>query len=200
MLALYIIAGIILLVILVLSIPVEVVFDLEVPGEAKSRVRVGWLFGLVWKEMGRGRRKPKRKKKMGLKPFLSLLRTRGLPAKLLRLVGQIVSRVKVRQLDADLRVGLDDPADTGVLCSIMWPTLVSLSSSGPVKVRIEPSFAEPALEASVHGRARLFPIEMVGPLLCFVLSLAGLRAARLMAVSRWRQRRSGSDSASQLGR
>jgi hypothetical protein len=193
-LALYIIAGIILLVILVLSIPVEVVFDLEVPGKAKSGVRVGWLFGLVWKEIGRGRRKPKRKKKRGLKPFLSLLRTRGLPGKLPKLARQIVSRVKVRQLDAELRVGLDDPADTGVLCSIMWPVFISLSSSGPVKVRIEPSFAEPALEASVHGRARLFPIAMVGPLLCFVLSLAGLRAARLMVVSRWRQRRSGSGS------
>jgi hypothetical protein len=193
-LALYIIAGIILLVILMLSIPVEMAFDLEVPGEAKSRVRVGWLFGLVWKEMGRGRKKPERKKKRGLKPFLSLLRTRGLPGKLLKLARQIVSRVKVRQLDADLRVGLDDPVDTGVLCSIMWPVLGSLSSSGPVKVRIEPSFAEPALEASVHGRARLFPIEMVGPLLCFVFSPAGLRTARLMVVSRWRQRRSGSDS------
>jgi len=193
-LALYIIAGIVLVVILILSIPVEMAFDLEVPGEAKSRVRVGWLFGLVWKEIGRGKRKPKRKKKRGLKPFLSLLRTRGLPGKLLKLARQIVSRVKVRQLDADLRVGLDDPADTGMLCAFMWPALVSLNSSGPVKVRIEPSFAEPALEASVHGRIRLFPIEMVGPLLCFVLSLAGLRAARLMVVSRWRQRRSGSDS------
>ena len=193
MLALYIIAGIILLLILMLSIPVEIVFDLEIAGEAKSRVRVGWLFGLVWKEIRRGRKKPKRKKKRSLKPFLSLLRTRGLSGKLLKLVRQILSRIKVRQLDADLRVGLDDPVDTGLLCAIMWPALASLSSSGPLRVRIEPSFAEPALEASVHGRTRLFPIEMVGPLLGFVLSLAGLRAARLMVVSRWRQRRSGSD-------
>ena len=193
MLAVYIIAGIILLLILMLSIPVEIVFDLEIAGEAKSRVRVGWLFGLVWKEIRRGRKKPKPKKKRSLKPFLSLLRTRGLSGKLLKLVRQILSRIKVRQLDADLRVGLDDPVDTGLLCAIMWPAIASLSSSGPLRVRIEPSFAEPALEASVHGRTRLFPIEMVGPLLGFVLSLAGLRAARLMVVSRWRQRRSGSD-------
>jgi len=199
-LAVYIIAGITLFLILMLCIPVELVFDLEIPGEAKPRVRVGWLFGLVWKEIGRGRKKPKRKKKGGLKPFLSLLRTRGLPGKLLKLARQILSRLKVRQLDADLRVGLDDPVDTGVLCAIMWPALASLNSSGPLRVRIEPSFAEPALEASVHGRTRLFPIEMVGPLLGFVLSPAGLRAARLMVVSRWRKRRSGSDRKSQSGR
>lgn len=200
MLAVYIIAGIILLLILMLSIPVELVFDLEIPGEAKPRVRVGWLFGLVWKEIRRRKRKPKRKKKRSLKPFLSLLRTRGLPGNLLKLARQILSRVKVRQLDADLRVGLDDPVDTGMLWSVMWPALVSLNSSGPVKVRIEPSFAEPALEASVHGRIRLFPIEIVGSLLGFVLSPAGLRAARLMVVSRWRQRRSRSDSTSQSGK
>jgi len=199
-LAVYIIAGIILLLILMLSIPVELVFDLEIPGEAKPRVRVGWLFGLVWKEIRRRKRKPKRKKKRSLKPFLSLLRTRGLPGNLLKLARQILSRVKVRQLDADLRVGLDDPVDTGMLWSVMWPALVSLNSSGPVKVRIEPSFAEPALEASVHGRIRLFPIEIVGSLLGFVLSPAGLRAARLMVVSRWRQRRSRSDSTSQSGK
>ena len=61
MLALYIIAGIVLVVILILSIPVEMAFDLEVPGEAKSRVRVGWLFGLVWKDI-RGRKKKLKKK------------------------------------------------------------------------------------------------------------------------------------------
>ncbi len=200
MLAVYIIAGITLFLILMLCIPVEVAFDLEVSGEAKSRVRVGWLFGLVWKEIRRRKRKPKRKKKRGLKPFLSLLRTRGLPGNLLKLARKILSRVKVRQLDADLRVGLDDPVDTGMLCAIMWPAVASLSSSGPVKVRIEPSFAEPVLEASVHGRLRLFPIEIVGSLLGFVLSPAGLRAARLMVVSRWRQRRSRSDSTSQSGK
>jgi hypothetical protein len=199
-LAVYIIAGIILLLILMLCIPVELAFDLEVSGEAKSRVRVGWLFGLVWKEIRRGRKKPKRKKKRGLKPFLSLLRTRGLAANLLKLAKQILSRLKVRQLEADVRVGLDDPVDTGVLCSLMWPALVSLNSSGPLRVRIEPSFAEPALEASVHGKIRLFPIEIVGSLLGFVLSPAGLRAARLMVVSRWRKRRSGSDRKSQSGR
>jgi hypothetical protein len=200
MLALYIIAGIILLLILMLCIPVEIVFDLEIPGEAKSRVRVGWLFGLVWKEIGRGRKKAKRKRKRSLKPFLSLLRTRGLPGKLLKLARQILSHLKVRQLEAELRVGLDDPVATGVLCSLMWPALVSLNSSGPLRVRIEPSFAEPALEASVHGRTRLFPIEMVGPLLGFALSPAGLRATRLMVVSRWRKRRSGSERKLQSGR
>lgn len=177
-----------MLVILALSIPVELVFDLEVRGEAKSSIRVGWLFGLVWKKIGRGRKKPKRKRKRGVKPSLSLLRTKGLAVRLFKLVRQILSRLRIRQLDADLRVGLDDPVDTGMLYSVMWPALVSLSSSGPVKVRLEPSFAEPALEMSMHGRIRFFPIEMVGPLLWFALSPAGLRAARLMVVSRWKQK------------
>ena len=49
MLALYIIVGLVVLGVLVLSIPVDMALELEVHEEMRARVRVGWLFGLVWK-------------------------------------------------------------------------------------------------------------------------------------------------------
>ncbi len=198
MLALYIIAGIIFLVILTLSVPVELVFDVKTPVRGKSRIRVGWLFGLLWKEIRPSRKKPEGKRKRGVQFLISLL-SKGLLGKISKLVRQILSRIRIRQLDADLRVGLDDPVDTGILYAIMWPAIVSLNSSGPVQVRMEPSFVESALEVSMRGRIRLFPIQMVGPLLCFVFSLASLRAARSVVVSRWKKKKSESDSISQSG-
>ena len=75
MLALYIAAGIVLFILLVISIPVEMAFDVRGPGAARSRMRVGWLFGLFGKELGRRRKKPKErvpkkeKKKHGANPF-----------------------------------------------------------------------------------------------------------------------------------
>ena len=92
MLALYIVAGIVLFILLVFSIPVDMAFDVGGPGAARSRMRAGWLFGLLRKEFGRGdtpdqlhasRKKPKeraskrKKKKRSAKPFLSLLVTKG---------------------------------------------------------------------------------------------------------------------------
>jgi len=183
-LALYIIAGIILFIILLLSIPVDMAFVLEAREDVKATARVGWLFGLVWKDMHRRKKKkPKKERKRGMKPLLSVLRTKGLPGRILKLGRQILSCLKVRQLDADFRVGLDDPADTGILCSVLWPALVPLSSFSPMRFRMEPAFDEPAFEVSLHGRVRLFPIQMVWPLLCFVLSPTGWRTVRSMVVS-----------------
>ena len=191
MLALYIIAGIILFITLTLSIPVDMVFDLETHEHVKARMRVGWLFGLVWKDIHQRKKelekkKPEKKRGRRMKPLVSVLRTKGLPRRLLKLARQILSCLKVRHLDASLRAGLDDPADTGIMCSVLWPALVPLNPAGPVSFRMEPAFDEPAFEVSLHGRLRLFPIQLVGTLLGFVLSPTGLRTVRSMVASRWK--------------
>ena len=191
MLALYIIAGVILFIILMLSIPVDMKFDLATHEHTKAKIRIGWLFGLVWKDIRarkkkKPKEKPKKRRKRGIKSFLPLLRIKGLPGKILKLIRQILGCLKVRQLDADFRVGLDDPADTGIMCSVLWPALVPISSFGPVRFRVEPVFDEVVFEGSLRGRVRVFPIQMVGPVLCFVLSPTGLRTVKSMVVSRWK--------------
>jgi len=186
-LALYIIAGIILFIILMLSIPVDMAFDLEAHENVKATMRVGWLFGLVWKDIRRQeKKKPRKKRERRLKPLLPLLRTKGLPRGILKLTRQILGCLKVRQLDANLRAGLDNPANTGIMCAVLWPILLLLGSLGPMRFRMEPAFDEPAFEVSLHGRVRLFPVQVVRVLLCFVFSPTGLRTVRSMAVSRWK--------------
>ena len=194
MLALYIIAGIILFIILVLSIPIDMAVDFAAEENVKARMRVGWLFGLVWKDIsGRKKKKvekiPEKKRKIRIKPLLSVLRTKGLAGATLKLAKRMLSCLKVRQLDADFRVGLDDPADMGMMCAVLWPVLVPLSSFGPMKLRMEPAFDEPAFEVNLYGRVRLFPIQMVGPLLGFILSPTGWRTVRSVVVSWWKQKR-----------
>jgi hypothetical protein len=190
-LALYIVAGIVLFIIGVLSIPVDMMLDLDTAGDGGTKMRMGWLFGLVWKDMARRKRKKpeKVKKKRDIRPLLSLLRTRDLPAKALTLARQMLGRLKVRQLDADLRVGLDDPADTAMLWSVLWPAVIPLGSSGPMTFRIEPAFDEAAFDVSVQGRVRLIPIQMAGPVLRFLISRTFLRLIRSMVISRWKRER-----------
>ena len=62
MLALYIIAGIILLCILVLSVPADLKIDVDTTREKRSVFRVGWLWGIVSKDI-KGRVKKKTEKK-----------------------------------------------------------------------------------------------------------------------------------------
>ena len=192
MLALYIVAGIVLFILIVFSIPVDMAFDVGGPGAAKSRMRVGWLFGLLGKEFGRRGKKPKerapkpkkKKKRLSAKPFPSLLVTKGVARGLLKLSRRILSGVRVRHLDARLRIGLDDPADTGMLYAALWPALVPLTDNSSARVRIELSFEEPALDLTARGRIRVFPIQMVWSVLLFALSPAGLRVMKRMVMRR----------------
>lgn len=192
MLALYVILGLIVLGILVLSIPVDMALELELRDEMRTRVRVGWLFGLVWKEIRARKKRPaeeEKKKRRDIRPFITLIRTRGMPGRLAKLARQVLRRLHMRQLEGDVRLGLDDPADTGVVCSFAWPALAYLNSFRPLSVRFEPCFSEPLLELTMHGTMRVYPVEMAGPLLSFAVSPAFLRAIRSMAVSRWRRRK-----------
>ena len=193
MLALYIVGGIVLFIVLVLSIPVDMAFDFGGPGAARSRMRVGWLFGLLGKEFGPSRKKSKEreskrekreKKKRGAKPFLSLLVTNGVAGGLLKLLRRVLSGVRVRHLDARLEIGLDDPADTGTLYSALWPVLVPLTNNSSAKVQMELAFDGPTLDLAARGRIRVFPIQMVWYVLLFVLSPAGLRAMKRMVMRR----------------
>jgi len=192
MLALYIVGGLVALGVLVLSIPVDMALELELHDEMRTKVRVGWLFGLVWKEVRARKKRPaeeKKKAKRDIGPFIAFIRTRGMLRRLLKLVRQVLRRLHVRQLDSDVRLGLDDPGDTGIVYAFSWPALAYLNSLRPVSVRFEPCFAEPLLEFRMHGTMRVYPAQMAGPLLSFAVSPAFLRAIRSVAAWRWRRRR-----------
>jgi hypothetical protein len=200
LLALYVIASIVLLVILLFSIPVDLTFDVATDGDGKRKVKVGWLFGLLGKELlpGKERRPPKVKKprkfkrarkKPDLALSISVLRTRGLVTGVIRLLRRIFRSLRVRELDASLRLGLPDPADTGMMYGVCWPVSSLRSPSGTVRFRMEPVFEGPAFEASLQGAVRVFPAEVAANAVLFVISPSGMRVIRLMVVSWWKKRK-----------
>ena len=163
-------------------------------------MRVEWLFGLVGKsllprkkpEKPRKAEKPRKRKRRDFKSFLSyiaLVRTRGMVPAFVRLVRRMAGSLHVRQLDADLRLGFDDPADTGMVYGVLWPALVLPAMFSPATLRLEPVFTGPAFEAALQGKVRVFPAEMVANALRFIFSLAGLRLIKAMAVLQWKKRK-----------
>ncbi len=210
MLALYIVAGIFLFIILLLSVPVDLAFNVRTYGDGKSVVRISWLFGLVGKDLlpakkpakKKPRKKPretaKRDRRADLGFFLSLLSTRGLPRGVLLLLRRTMGSLHVRSLDAALRLGLDDPADTGMLYSVLWIPLAFGGKLGPARLSVVPAFEGQTFELSLEGSVRIFPAQMVGNMLRFVLSPASVRIIALMVRTRWRKRKSAPASASAL--
>ena len=178
--------------VILLCIPVDLAFSYERGEDSRTRMRIGWLFGLIGKELGgekRGReRKPKKMKaKMGRRSFpesLAVLRARGFAGRLFLLARRLVRLVQVRDLDIDFHFGTGDPAETGLLYGVIGPS-VDLASSGlSANIRIEPNFVEEIFEGHARAAVRVYPIKLIPPLIAFAMSPATFRGIRAMRRAR----------------
>jgi len=194
-LALYVIAGIVLLCILVLSVPVDLAIDVDTTRERRSIFRIGWLWGVVGKDIKRRekkkppkkpKKKPAKKKKSRLKPVMALLRAEGVLEGITKLIRRIITGIKIKNLNVYVRFGLDDPADTGILYSLYWQTLAGVILSRVIKIRVEPVFEETVYTLILTGNTRLYPAQMIGCVLSFLFSPAGFRTIKVMVGSRWK--------------
>jgi len=73
--------GVFTFIILLLTIPIDLVFNIEKDVAFHPRVRVGWMFNLISKDLKRKKKpkkeKAKEKRKRRIKPFIAMLRARG---------------------------------------------------------------------------------------------------------------------------
>ena len=195
-----IVAGLAAIVILALFVPLDLRIYVNVNGIPKFSMKLGWLFGLVSKEMAKKEQKPDDKRRAfkveresrvkgpAARTALRILRARGLLKQLKLLLKSILRIPKIRDLEADLKVGLGDPADTGLLFALIGPATPFLGSSLRNEIKLQPSFADEAtLEGSLHGAIRLQPIQVIIPLIRFVFSLPILRAAKILVVTKWKR-------------
>lgn len=189
-------------IVLVLCVPLDIEPRLDVYGRPKFRMRLAWLFGLVSKEVGKGKKKPEEKKKVvtgkrkakergrRARTIFEILRTKGVLRQFKGLVRDILSRLKIRDLAVDFRVGLDNPADTGLLFALIGPATFLLDSSRVHQIRVEPSFEDEAVfEGYLYGVVRLWPVQLVVPFLRFVFSLATIRVVKILVVSKWKRKK-----------
>lgn len=189
-------------IILVLCIPLDAVLRIDVHGRPKSQVRLVWFFGLVSKEITRGKKVPEekkrvvedkrkpRKRRLKARTIFQILRTKGLLKQLKLLLHDILKCLKIRDLRVNFRVGLDDPADTGLLFALISPATFFLGSSRVHEIRVEPSFEDAfVFEGYLSGALRLVPIQLAIPFLRFVFSLATIRTAKTLVLAKWKRKK-----------
>lgn len=190
--------SLVLLMTLFLCVPLDLVFRTNIDGRPKFSLRLVWLFGLLNRELRQGRKKPEEKRaiehkrkppdrRQEIRVTFEILRTKGLLRQFYRLVKKILSRIKLRELVAHFKLGLDNPADTGLLFAFIAPVNLLLSYFSPHQIKIEPSFAgDTVIEGYLYGTVRLQPIQLAAPLIGFAFSLPTLRAMRTLAFSKWK--------------
>ena len=194
-------AGLAGFIILILCVPLDVELNIDTSERSRFRLRLVWLFGLISKELSRGRKKPEEKKKItkekpkkkrriGFRTVLKILRTKGLLRQVKDLVKDILSQLKIRELAVNLKLGLDDPADTGFLFALIGATTPFLSLPSQYQIRVQPFFYDEAVfDGYLHGVLRLWPIKLVWPLLRFAFSLAAFRAVKILGLSKWKRKK-----------
>ncbi len=187
-----IVLGPFFLAVLLLSIPVDLTFSYERGEGSRSRMRIGWLFGLIGKELGGKKKgedkKPKTmKEKKGRRSFrrpLAVFKARGFSGRLLLLARRLVKSVQVRDVDVEFQVGTGDPAETGLLYGVIWPCVALAQSGSSPNIKIEPNFVEETFEGHARGAVRVYPIKLIPPLIAFALSPATFRGVRALRRAR----------------
>jgi hypothetical protein len=172
------------------------VFRTNTDARPKFSIRLVWLFGLVSYELIQGKKRPEEKRTIEhkgkrrdwiewIRVTSEVLRTKGLLRQLGNLAKRIRRRIKIKELVANFKIDLDNPADTGLLFAFISPVNLLLSYFSPHQVRIEPSFAgEAIIEGHLYGTIRLRPIQLAAPLLGFAFSLPTLRAVKKLVLSK----------------
>ncbi len=194
MLILAIVLGLFFLAVLLLSIPVDLAFSYERGEGSRWRMRIGWLFGLIGKELGGGKKdREKKHKEMKAKKGrgsfrgpLAVFRARGFSGRLLLLARRLVRSVQVRDVDVEFQVGTGDPAETGLLFGVIGPSAALARSGFSSNIRIEPNFVEETFEGHARGAVRVYPIKLIPPLVALALSPATFRGVRALRRARKR--------------
>jgi len=176
-------------IIFLLSIPLDLSFHLRVRERLEFRFSLTWFFSLVKKEFGRKRRAAK-KRAESRGAFTDFLQIRGLLPKILRLLRDVVKRIRIRALVVDFTIGLDDPADTALLVGSLWLPAFLLSPSLPYSIRLQPSFVDgPVFQGYAHVIVRLRPIQLVPAVARFGCSRIALRLLWRMISGRWKRKK-----------
>ncbi len=179
-----------------LSVPVELWFDVERDGSRgdagggetgqvwTSHVTVRWLFGLVEVPVtGRGEkrrrppreRKPKKKRKAFPAAKVRAMGRADFVKRVGRWLGRTVRAIRWGEFRLRLRIGFDDPSETGYLWAVVGPVTALLPRRATEAMDLEPDFWEARFDLAARGRVRVFPAEVIGVALVFLVSPVTLR-------------------------
>jgi hypothetical protein len=180
--------GFLLFCLALLALPVDLSFTLTKEDTLDYRTELSWLFGLVRvdlskKEEKAGKRvlpkKPRKKSKKKKPQIGSVFGSKGLFKRSIRLVWNLLHSLQIKELKVHCRIGLGDPAYTGMLLGLLNPLLLLGQN-----VTLKADFQEAVFEGYCNVKIRLFPIRIIGILLAFIFSLAYVGAVRNSLLNR----------------
>lgn len=180
----YIVASLFVLLLFILCIPVDITLHFNTNQKPKFSAKLKWLFGLYTSELGASKKHisqeaQPRQKALASNDIVNILLIRGLFRQLSRLIKRILNVIKIRKLVADIKIGLENPADLGLLFAFLAPFNILVGAFSPYPIIIRPDFSdESPLRGHIYGIARVLPILTIIPIFEFLLSKPGFKVIR----------------------
>lgn len=171
---------ILFLIFLLLIIPVELIFNYKNFETPEKKVILSWLFGIISVEIYPKKTPPKgkedlkpqseNKKGPGLSKIRKILSNRKFTGKTFNTVRRILSSAKPKLNRFYIRIGLGDPADTGILWGLIGPLSGILYGCPDKDLIIVPDFLDPAFDVDANGKITIIPLEIIFIALSYIFS------------------------------
>ncbi|MDH5473388.1 MAG: DUF2953 domain-containing protein [Gammaproteobacteria bacterium] len=188
------IAILLALLLALLAVPLSMSFSITREQALQGDARFRWLFGLVKFQAHfpgeapalKHEKKPPAEKKASRKAsnntpdVAALFKHSAFRPHLMKFIKHLLRASHAEDLYLRLRIGLGDPADTGMLWIVMGPLSAMMKNLHSIHIDIEPEFIEAVIEIESHGRFQLIPLQFIALSTAFILSPTTLRAWRVM--------------------
>jgi hypothetical protein len=165
----YLIGSLLLGLLVLLALPVELSLQLEKEKTLEYGARLHWLFGLVSVDLSALAKKagtPKKKKRKKTKPHAARLPGGKMSLRrVTRLIRGLRRSLQIKELSLDGRIGLGDPACTGMLMGVLQPLLLPARN-----MTLVADYQEAVFQGRFTARVRLVPIRVLGALAVFFFS------------------------------
>jgi hypothetical protein len=200
-----VLAGLAVVFLFILWVPLDMVLHADTDGKPRFGLRLSWLFGMVRRELTGKEEKPpeietppektparanKTRRWVNAGVMFKIIRIKGLLRHFKELVTDVLRCFRFRDIVADFKIGLGDPADTGLLFAVLGPATVFLGSSHLHRISIEPTFVDDAvLQGYSHGTVRLRPIRLVPPVFKFIFSTTTIKLAWTLIADKWKRKK-----------
>ncbi len=174
-----ILLAILVLLAVLLSLPLELQFDAKWPETQYNRADLRWAFGLVSVDLPRAEfdsaqagsdeagpepiaergHRQRRSRTPSLRAMLadSLLRQR-----LYRFLRDCWRAVRKDDVRVECRIGLAEPADTGMLWGVLGPISGGLQTIRDCEILLAPEFSGETFECAAEGKLTVYPIQLSG--------------------------------------
>jgi len=172
------------LVSVVLSSPLDLSFSIDTTSARGLSLRLAWLFGLFRFQLRKGARRPQ---KPDMSSAFRILGLKGMRSAIAKLIRTLLRCLEVRDLEGELIIGLDDPADTGMLMGALIPTGIALNQLTGRRFTIRPFFEGAIFEGRGFIRVRVFPVKVLPATVRFLFSMPAFGVVKLVIASRWKR-------------